>query len=771
MNEQNLDQILDEIRQQDVSAAELKTAQDRVWAKLATPPACAEFRADYGKTDLTEARRFLLDDHLTRCVECRRVLTSPSSAKANVIAMPVKPARRFTVPKWAIAAGVAAVALVAGRDRLDSLLAPSGPRATVEAISGAAYGMGGEALAAGVALGEGQVIRTGRGTRSTLKLADGSTVEVNESSELSVKAAWSGQSIYLERGDVIVHAAKQRRGGLRVVTRDSVATVRGTIFTVSTGTAGSLVGVMEGSVAVNQPNHADQLLKPGERSATSVTLERVSLKEAVSWSPNADQYYGLLAELAAIEKKLVAPAARTQARLVAALPLDPIVYGALPNLGPTLTQAVSLIEQRSNQSAVLKDWWQSSQATEMKQMVERVRTLSPLLGDELVFVLTKSRIPLVLAEVKPGQQEAVKAALDPMETMPYAFASGLLVLSDSPADLATVLPQLGKGSLTPFAAEVARHYLQGVTSLFGVDLAAFPQQAVAGEARYLFFDQRADDNEISLAFAGPRTGIASWLATPAAASSAEYVSSDAVFAFSAATRNPRQIFDELTAQIGRWNPSWIEGLRKAEAETGVQFSTDLAAALGTDFTFAVETPTLPIPGWILAIEAYRPETYTATMRRLVDTYNRRPGATPLTMQQEKVNGVDWYSLQIAGQSIQLHWTFDRGYLVQGGDRAVVQRAVATRSGGFPLVRSAKYRAQQPSASGLHQSGFLWINVGDAFGNLAGLVENPSYRKLLENREPSLLTFTGETERIRSASRTRISSLLLDMFLTQGPTKL
>ena len=769
MNEQNLDQILDEIRQEDVSGAELKAAQDRVWAKLATPSACAEFRADYGRTDLTEARRFLLDDHLTRCVECRRVLTSAVPAK--VIAMPVKPTRRFTVPKWAIAAGVAAVALVAGRDRVDSLLAPTGPRATVEALSGAAYGMAGEALAAGAALGEGQVIRTGRGTRTTLKLADGSTVEVNESSELSVKAAWSGQSIYLERGDVIVHAAKQRRGGLRVITRDSVATVRGTIFTVSTGTAGSLVGVVEGSVAVNQPNHKDQLLKPGEQSATSVTLERVSVKEAVAWSPNADQYFGLLAELAAIEKELVTSAARTQARLVAALPLDPIVYGALPNLGPTVTQAVSLIEQRSNQSAVLKDWWQSAQAKELKEMVERVRTLSPLLGDELVFVLTKSRIPVLLAEVKPGQQAAVKMALDPPGSMPYAFVGGLLVLSDSPADLATVLPQLGKGSLTPFAAEVARHYERGVSSLLGIDLQALPQQPMAGEARYLFFDQRAEDNEISLAFAGPRTGIASWLATPAAASSAEYVSSDAVFAFSAATRNPRQIFDELTAQLGRWNPAWTEGLRKAEAETGVQFSTDLAAALGTDFTFAVETPSLPIPGWILAIEAYQPEMYTATMRRLVETYNRRPGATQLTMKQEKVNGIDWYSLQLAGQSIQLHWTFDRGYLVQGGDRAVVQRALATRSGGFPLVRSAKYRAQQPSASGLHQSGFVWINVGDAFGSLAGLVENPAYRRLLENREPSLLTFTGETERIRSASRTRISSLLFDILLAQGPTKL
>jgi hypothetical protein len=766
MNEQDLDQILDEIRQEDCPEEAVTAARDRVWAKLAAPAVCAEYRADYGRGDLSEARRLLLQDHLSRCVECRRVLTP----EPKVIAMPARPARRFAVPKWAIAAGVAAVALVAGRHQIDSLLAPSGPRATIESLSGAAYTMAGEPLRAGAGLGEAQVIRTGRGTRSTLRLADGSTVEVNESSELSIRAAWSGQSIHLERGDVIVHAAKQRRGGLHVVTRDSVATVRGTIFTVSTGTAGSLVGVLEGSVAVAQPNN-DKLLKPGEHAATTPALQRVTVKDAVAWSPNAEQYFTLLSELSGIEKQLTPIAERSQARLLAALPLDPVVYGALPNLGPTVNQAVSLIEQRSNESAVLKDWWQSAQATEIKQIVDRIRTLSPLLGEELVFVLTKEELPVVLAEVRTGQQAAIKAALDPLGPLSYAFAGGLIVISDSPAHLATALAQLGRGAQSPFAREIAEHYKRGVTSLLGVDLQAFPRHAITSDMRYLFVDQRASDSEISLAFAGPRTGIASWLATPAAAGSSEYVSSDAVFALSATTRNPRQMFDELTAQIARWQPGFTENLRRIEAETGVAFSTDLAAALGTDFTFAVETPTLPLPGWIFAVEAYRPELYAEAMRRLVATANRLHPAHTLTLQQETANGLTWYSLRMAGQSLQLHWTFDRGYLVHGGDRATVQRALATRSGGFPLVRSSKFRQQLPESSSLHYSGFVWANIGDTFGNLGSMVQNPAMQKLMTSREPSLMTFTGETERIRSASRTRLSSLLFDMLLAQGPTKL
>ncbi len=111
-------------------------------------------------------------------------------------------------------------------------------------------------LEAGAAIGERESVRTGPGAHAVLRLADGSMVDVNERTELFVTAAWSGQAIHLQRGDIIVKAAKQRRGRLRVLTRDSIASVKGTVFAVSAGMGGSVVSVVEGSVAVNQPRRA-----------------------------------------------------------------------------------------------------------------------------------------------------------------------------------------------------------------------------------------------------------------------------------------------------------------------------------------------------------------------------------------------------------------------------------------------------------------------------------------------------------------------------------
>ena len=278
-----------------------------------------------------------------------------------------------------------------------------------------------------------------------------------------------------------------------------------------------------------------------------------------------------------------------------------------------------------------------------------------------------------------------------------------------------------------------------------------------------------------MVFDGPRTGVASWLASPGPAGSAEYVSSDAVLAVSAATRNPREAFEEFTGLLGRVDPKFSQGLAEMESKPGVSVANDIAAALGTDFTFAIERPTIPIPGWVAALEVSQPSLIDAAIRRFAAAVNAKlaqlgkPAA--VAVEEQVVNGRTWMTLRPSlGVALTLHWTYDRGYMVVSTDRDLASQAIATRNGGLSLVRSAKFRDQLPAATGVHQSGFFWLNTQGALADVAGLLESGSLKALLASREPILVVVDGEAERIQAASRTRLMSMLFTRMMSGGPER-
>src|SRR5947207_1313147 len=197
MTEEQFDELLKEMREEAAPAEQVAAARDRVWHKIsgATSLACAELRpafGDYLAGRLTDSRRLLIDDHIARCAECRRAL---AEAKGERQLVSIPRARRTFASgwtRWAVAAGVALGALYMSRDKIDSALAPSGPRATVVAVSGSLYRLPQSLLQAGSTLAERDVIRTSAGSRAVLQLADGSRVELNQRTELYIQAAWSG---------------------------------------------------------------------------------------------------------------------------------------------------------------------------------------------------------------------------------------------------------------------------------------------------------------------------------------------------------------------------------------------------------------------------------------------------------------------------------------------------------------------------------------------------------------------------------------------------
>jgi hypothetical protein len=245
-------------------------------------------------------------------------------------------------------------------------------------------------------------------------------------------------------------------------------------------------------------------------------------------------------------------------------------------------------------------------------------------------------------------------------------------------------------------------------------------------------------------------------------------------AVSASTKNPRQAFDELVAIISKTDANFADSLRKFETESGVNVAGDLASALGADFTFIVETPRIPIPGWVAVMEVYRPESLDQAADRFVAAFNRLLPADKqqfrITLAKAESGGRVWRTMTSAAHPTPLMWTFDNGYMVVTMDKAIGERAIASRASGYPLVRSAAFMAQMPGFGTVHHSGFLWINTKGALSDLAGLVSNPAVKELLQQREPVLLVFDGSTERIEAASRTRLTSLVFDVLLASGAGK-
>ncbi len=804
MNDEQFDSLLDAMKASD-APREMAEAKERVRAKLPGylegmgGPVCAEFRpelAGYLAGTLEETRRLLVEDHLSRCAACRNVYLEMKGDRQKVVPMPARVPRKIpSFAKWAIAASVAALSVWAGRDSLDKMMAPSGARATVAQGSGELVRMDGHALKAGDALGEGDIVRSGRGTRARLTLADGSQLEMNERSELFVTAAWSGQTVHLERGDVMIQAAKQRRGHLRVLTNDSVTSVKGTVFGVSTGLQGSLVTVIEGAVQVEKAG-GESLLKPGQHAATSEALESVTPSEAVAWSADAQKYFTLLAELAALEVKVAAlpsPALRTDPQLLQYLPANTLIYGAIPNLGGTVQQTMQLIDQRAAESPVLKEWWTSPQMTEMKSHLVELQAVSPLIGEEMVVALAGSKpdhSPLLVMGVKSGQRVALAAKLDQIfaaigEKPAFVLNDQYLMMAGNAADLAAAQSVAAKLTGTSFGAEIKARYAKGAGWLLGANIeqavlmntTSMQSQAAllatgANRMKHLFLEQKsagsASENSALLTFNGPREGLASWLASPAATSAGEYISSEALVAGAFTTRNPRQLFDSVMDTLSKMAPESIGHLREFEQKTGVNFANDIVSALGTDYAYAVETPTLPIPGWIAAAEVYQQASLDSALRRFVDAYNREETTHKLVLATETASGRTWTTLSGTGvgAALTLQMTYDRGYLLLGTDRAVLVRAIQVRNGGFPLVRSAKFRNQLPNGFGVHQSAFFWVNTNDSVRQMASVLGANSGQigTLLQSREPLLILVNGETERIGASSRNRITAMLFDMML-------
>ena len=214
-------------------------------------------------------------------------------------------------------------------------------------------------------------------------------------------------------------------------------------------------------------------------------------------------------------------------------------------------------------------------------------------------------------------------------------------MSDSPSHLAWALAHLGQGAGSPFAAAIGERYRRGVGWLIAIDAPPVVKQAAEDDAppiefagmmgmKYVFLEQRApagaEENEVTFAFEGARTGMGSWLADAGSGGAAEYLPADALVAGYVSTREPMQLFEEFTAQIARSAPDFERGLAAIDEKLGAGFVQDLTAALGTESALALTGLSASGPTWVMASVANNPSVIDSSLRKLVEAFNAELGA-------------------------------------------------------------------------------------------------------------------------------------------------
>jgi hypothetical protein len=472
-----------------------------------------------------------------------------------------------------------------------------------------------------------------------------------------------------------------------------------------------------------------------------------------------DKYPGLLPAFAQLlgklENNVQFPAPRAESRLLPLLPASTVIYGAFPNYGQAAHQALGIFRQEFANSAVLGDWWHSSERAssgpKIEEFLDKFYQLHQYLGDEIVvFGVMEGRSPelLVVAEVrKPGLKKFLEQVAEEtggewkagvrvldLEELAAAREEGvgnqwqLLVRPDFVIGaeklevLRTFNTSLDKGSrefaAAPFGRRVWQEYQGGVTVLAGADLekileqtsvpatreASFERSGFA-DVKYLISEHRGVGaqgvSQVELSFTGPRHGTAAWLAKPAPLGSLDFVSPNALAAVTLRLTSWPQIFDDLRELAG---PSSDPFAAVAGGEKALRLSVkdDLLNCLGGELSLELDSIAPPKPAWkaLLSVkDAARLERAFGTLLAL----------TQLPTADREEGGITVHSVTVPSSPVpsEITYAFADGYLIVGSSREGVARAVRLHRSGEGLAKSARFLATRPAGHSPDASGMVY----------------------------------------------------------------
>lgn len=787
----NLDPILESIRAEQPDAVEVERAAARVKGRLfpksdgaASPVtgairSCGDFQSlfpAYLACTLDASRKLLLEVHVRECVACRAALAETRHGARNVIefAPRAKSPRRYGA--LAIAASVALAVAIAGwwgYTRFPALA--GGPRATVASVDGGLFRVSGESLAPlspGAELGENDSVRAAKNSTAVLRLNDGSRIELNQRAEISVTRNWRGSTVHLAFGNIIVEAAKQRAGTLRVLTADCDVAVKGTVFSVNAGTTGSRVAVVEGTVWVDHGSKRE-VLHRGDIASTAPDMQPVPIRNDFEWSRNSSQYLSLLGDLGDIKRRIDAlpsPALRHETGLMSYLPADITAVAAIPNIGGTLGEARTIFHDKLSQHGPLAQWWMSlpaKQRDDFETTVTQLQTASQYLGSEIVVAAAPS--PVILAQtVKPGLDSYLKSQLPSAIYDGHTrFTNGLFVAAAEPRDLDRI-SESGTFMQSPLYRQLSPSYGKGAGWLFGADLLKLSNVPIPN-ARFLLAESRTigkeTENRAAVVFSKNREGVASWLAAPGPMGTLDFVSPDAGFAVSMLLKNPSLIVNDMTG--------FVPGASASGAAAA--FAADIAGALGGEITLALDGPLFPVPSWKVAAEIYYPDRFQSSISKYVASVNEkvdRDRTGELKLTEESVDGRPFYHLQFAKLPWGAEWTFYDGYWIAAANRELVIRSIQNRETGYTLSRSKQFRDQLPHDASPDFSAVLYHNLGPALAPLNALLGSTNVNAPKLDDSPGAIGFWAAPDRIDVGAMGNIFGMKIESLLAmQGNSPL
>lgn len=521
------------------------------------------------------------------------------------------------------------------------------------------------------------------------------------------------------------------------------------------------------------------------------------------------------------------PGLRYTSNILDRLPANTVVYASIPNLGDALKEANDIFQNQLQQSSVLREWWnkghKSSDGLTFEQMVAKLHGLSQYLGDEVVLAGFSGNAGggqnvVFIADLKnAGVRGYLDREFSSLVTHPDGKTEGLrvvdetelpaltegshqqliavvgdqfLLMSPSVNTLKLVNTQLknGAGGLTgsAFGQRIQSAYQRGAGMMFAINLQQIigemrsrqmmtnPQHnpaalAASGfnDAQYLVVEHRdqqgAPDNRAVLAFAGPRHGIASWLAAPSPIRSLEFVSPNAGAAVSFLSKRPADMLEDMLQMTTRTAPR--DAMAEANAKLHLDIRNDIAASLGGDVTLALDGPVLPKPSWKLIVQVYDPGRLQSALERMVQLLNdeaAKRNHAGVELKQEESGGQIFYSLRALDPKalgMEVDYTYSAGFLVAAPSRALVVSALSTNANkDESLARSAEFQALLPKDAHMNFSAVLYQNIAPLLKPLADQVSGQQMKvltQLANDSKPSVICAYADNDRIEVASASKL----------------